>query len=109
MPKRSNIEISKELRLKTIVPILEGKEIDEIAKELGVSVKGLKYRLTLIYKYYNVKNRIQLMALYTNIPTPFRRFVKGVKRKTYKVSKVTSADAQERFADDGLLPTGLKL
>lgn len=60
---------SKQLRILTLKPILEGKSLEQIAKELNISVKGVKYRLTILYKYYGVKNRHQLMAQYIKFPS----------------------------------------
>lgn len=103
--KRTNIQISKELRIKTLIPILEGKELDHIAVDLCITVKSLKYRLTQIYKYYGVKNRTQLMALYIKVPTPFYKFAQNkLEPKKVVTSKVTHRNAQERF----LLPIGIE-
>ena len=89
--KRNNIQISKELRLQTLNAILLGKEIHEIAMEFKVTTKTIKYRLTLLYKYYQVKNRIQLMSLYINIPLEIRKSLikeeKAIVRKRAYVTK----------------------
>lgn len=104
--KRTNVQISKKLRIETIIPILKGLELKDVSNELNIPIKTLKYRLTQIYKYYGVKNRLELMALYIKIPTPFYRFTKGLKRpsRSIKKSKVTYSDAQERFDQDIILP-----
>lgn len=67
--RRSMFEISDELRLKTLVSLLSGKSPEDMAEEFGISRKGVKYRLTSIYKYYNVKNRYELMAKFVQIPS----------------------------------------
>lgn len=67
--KRNKIELSRKLRLKTLKPILEGKSTKDVCKELGLNIKTLKYRLTLLYKYYGVSNRYELMAQYIKFPS----------------------------------------
>lgn len=67
--RRTAIEISDDLRLKTLVSILSGKSQEDIAKEFGISIKGVKYRMTGMYHYYNVKNRYELMAKFVQIPS----------------------------------------
>ena len=67
--RRNIFEISDELRLKTLVSLLSGKSQEEIASEFGISVKGIKYRMTAMYRYYSVKNRYELMAKFVQIPS----------------------------------------
>lgn len=66
--RRTDMEISTELRLKTLEMILKGLDVEQMANESCVSVKGIKFRLTNIYKFYGVKNRYQLMAKYVTLP-----------------------------------------
>lgn len=72
--------------------VLEGKDVHQIAVEFRVTVKAIKLRLTRMYKFYKVKNRIELMALYINIPLEIRKMMTQnetpiVRRKEYKVSE----------------------
>jgi hypothetical protein len=104
--RRNSIEISPETRLKTLYFLLQGLDAHELAVNLEIGFKALKHRLTLIYKFYGVKNRIQLMSLYINIPTRVRKsFIndenKVVTRKKYKT--------KEQFKEnENILPQGLK-
>jgi DNA-binding CsgD family transcriptional regulator len=98
--KRNNIEISRELRLKTLNMILQGKEVHEMAMEFKISAKTIKYRLTLIYGYYRVKNRVQLMALYVNIPIEVRKYLTEEK---VPIIRKTTYKTKEQF---GPLPIG---
>lgn len=72
--------------------------------ELNIKVKCLKHRLTLLYKFYGVKNRIELMALYVNIPLEIRKslMVPIVRKKKY-VTREQFKENSEVF-----LPKGLK-
>lgn len=87
--KRNKIELSKELRLKTLKPLLEGKSSKAICNELNLNIKTLKYRLTLLYKYYGVSNRYELMAQYIKFPSELYKHnknftinrVNGIKEK----------------------------
>lgn len=79
--RRRDIEISEKLRMQTLIPILEGKELEEIAPTLFIATKSLKYRLTQMYRFYGVKNRIQLMALFVKVPDEFRGALEGSKPK----------------------------
>lgn len=67
--RKNNLELSKELRLKMLVASLEGLSAKEMSAKFGVSVAAIKARLTLLYKYYNVKNQVQLMSLYVKPPS----------------------------------------
>lgn len=107
--RRNSIELSPETRLKTMYFLLQGLDAHELAVNLGIGLKALKHRLTLIYKFYGVKNRIQLMSLYVNIPTQVRKSVineenKAVMRKKYK----TKEQFSERKLLENILPQGLK-
>jgi hypothetical protein len=73
--KRTKIELSVKLRIKTLKPILEGKSLDEVATLLDTTVSTVKYRLTQMYVYYGVKNRYELMALYIKLPSEIYRHV----------------------------------
>jgi hypothetical protein len=105
--KRNKIELSRELRLKTLFYILKGKDLHETAMELNIKVKCLKYRLTLLYKFYGVKNRIELMALYINIPLEIRKML--LKDKNPIVRSI-SYKTKEQFKknNENILPIGLK-
>jgi DNA-binding NarL/FixJ family response regulator len=85
MPKRK--EDVREQRLKTLNLILQGKDIDTIAMEFGVTAKAIKLRLTGIYRYYKVKNRIELMALYINVPLEIRKAMRKKNAPVMRRSK----------------------
>lgn len=86
--RKKFVELSKETRLKTLAMILEGKDYHHMAMELGISVKGVKFRLTHLYKYYGVKNRIELMAMYIKPPSCFYgKTVKFQKFQTVRRNK----------------------
>jgi DNA-binding CsgD family transcriptional regulator len=98
MPRKK--EDVREMRLKTLTLILQGKDIDTIAMEFGVTTKAIKLRLTGIYKYYKVKNRIELMALYINIPLEIR---KSMRKNNAPVMRQSTYKTKEQF---GALPIG---
>lgn len=86
---KKSVGISRELRLKTLKPVLEGKSLKEISEELNINIPTLKYRLTQLYKYYNVSNRYTLMAQYIKFPSELYKHnknftinrVNGIKEK----------------------------
>lgn len=47
--------------------ILTGKDNREIAEALSISVKGVKYHKTNIFKMYSVRNTRNLVKKYTTI------------------------------------------
>jgi hypothetical protein len=68
--------------------------------EFGVTNKAIKLRLTGIYKYYKVKNRIELMALYINIPLEIRKYMQ---KRNVPVMRRSTYRTKEQF---GTLPVG---
>lgn len=67
--RKNNIELSKELRLRTLCASLEGLSAKDMAVKFNITEKAVKARLTLLYKYYGVKSQVQLMALYVKPPS----------------------------------------
>jgi hypothetical protein len=105
--RRNNIEISKELRLQTLHALLSGKDLHVVAMVLGIKVKTLKARLSLIYKFYKVKTRLELMALYVNIPLEIRKVMRQnntpiVRKKSYR----TREQYGQETKDNEILPFG---
>lgn len=85
--RKNNLELSKELRLKMLVASLEGLSSKEMSAKFSVSVAAIKARLTLLYKYYNVKNQVQLMSLYVKPPSAIYDYLENFQytapKKTY--------------------------
>lgn len=108
MSRRNQIEISKELRLQTLYALLSGKDLHTVAMTLGIKVKTLKARLSLIYKFYKVTNRLELMALYVNIPLEIRKVMRTkdtpiMRRKSYR----TCEQYGQETKDTEILPFSL--
>ena len=102
--RKNNLEISKELRLKMLVASLEGLTGEQMAARFGVSRAAIKARLALLYKYYNVKNQVQLMSLYVKPPTAIYDYIEKFQytapKKTYvshERFKVDDNDSQLPF------------
>ena len=102
--KSKHLELSKELRLQTLVASLEGLSAKQISKKLGISVPAVKYRLTFVYKYYGVKNQVELMSLYVKPPSAIYDYLDKCghthPKKTYKSHerfKVPDNDSQLPF------------
>lgn len=98
-------------RIETLVCVLKGDEMVEIAKKLFLTPKGVKYRLTQVYKYYKVKNRFQLMSMFVNYPKDWDVVRSNVRVKKVKppkkikaVKEVTVIQQKNEF----FLPIGLK-
>lgn len=106
MKRRNSIEISEKTRLKTLYFLLKGASLHGLAMELGIKVPALKHRLTLIYKFYGVKNRIELMSLYINIPTKIRKSVINEENQTFKRKKYKTKE-QFKEKNEIFLPQGL--
>jgi hypothetical protein len=73
--RRRNVEISRTLRLTLLKPILEGKGLDDVSKEVNINIKALKHQLTYLYKYYGVRNRYELMAQYIKFPSELYKYI----------------------------------
>lgn len=91
-------------RIETLVCVLKGYEMDEIAEKLFLTTKGVKYRLTQVYKFYKVKNRFQLMSMFVTYPVDWDLVRSNVKVKKVKPTKKVIILGK----NDSFLPIGLK-
>lgn len=110
MARRNNIELSKELRLKTLAALLTGSELQTVAFNLNIKIKTLKARMTLLYKFYKVKSRLELMSLYINVPLEVRKAMREqnqpiTRRKKYRTTEQYGLESK----DDTILPFTSKI
>lgn len=66
--RRTEMELNETLRLQTLRCILEARSTEYMAEKFGVTEKAIKFRLTNLYKYYGVKSKYELMAMFINLP-----------------------------------------
>ncbi len=63
MKPANKLDIITHRQLEVINELRFGRSNEEIAKKLFITVKGVKFHFTNIYKLLKVTNRVQLMAM----------------------------------------------
>jgi hypothetical protein len=103
--------MSESERIETLVYVLKGKTLGEIAQCLFLTPKGVKYRLTQVYKFYKVKNRVELMSMFVQYPNEWNNVKSNIRIKKVKpvkkvkiIKEIPTIEQKNKF----LLPTGLK-
>lgn len=63
-----DMESNEVLRLQMLRCVLEARSMEFMVEKFGVTEKGIKFRLTNLYKYYGVKSKYELMAKFIELP-----------------------------------------
>jgi hypothetical protein len=84
MSAKKDFDIDPKLRIRTLHQVLLGKSIEELSCIFCLTKKGMKYRLTQLYKYYKVKNRYELMAKFVNMPVEVNQLITEDNIKAHK-------------------------
>lgn len=100
--------MSENERIETLVCILKGKTLEEIAQSLFMTPKGVKYRLTQVYKFYKVKNRVELMSMFIKYPNEWDEVRSNIRVKKVRKRKTIPKEVVFEQKNDFLLPIGLK-
>lgn len=101
--RRTEMEINEGLRLETLRCILEARSMEYMAEKFQVTEKAIKFRLTNLYKYYNVKSKYELMALFVQLPEEL-----NVVEEAEELGLVEKEAIEESIELEGMLPSGSK-